>query len=315
MSRKPSRRSRPLLERLERRLQLSLTPPANSIGTAVGDVTAPGEIAGTTVTVAPKNLTQGKSSTLFGVFVQPEADSGIRPRIVAVEDGAGEKLPLKEGRPYVAGKGAGAASAFVKVSHAGTLTIMVTGEGHSTGPYQADTTLVGDVNGDGTVNIADLQAFAESYGASAGKANYNSAADFNLDGIVNQIDAKALEENMPPQVPSTVPLALIMNLLPADQVHYAASKNSGGSTMKKDITIEGHTEPGSIVLEDNGNGYFKWDGGAVATNVQGNFSVEETNTQGVNTYNFLIIDPYGQQLIRSYPVFWIPFAAPGSKLK
>ena len=73
--------------------------------------------------------------------------------------------------------------------------------------------------------------------------------------------------------------------------------------------------PGSIVLEDNSNGYYKWDGGAVATDASGNFTVNEKNTQGVNTYNFLIIDPYGRQLIRSFPVFWIPFAAPGSKLK
>jgi hypothetical protein len=314
MSRKPSRGSQPLLESLERRLQLSLTPPANSIGAAVGDVSAPGEVAGTRVTVAPKNLTQGKPSTLFGVFVQPESGGSIRPRIVAVEDSAGDRLSLKQGRPYAAGRGGGAASAFVKVSHPGTLTILVAGGRHSTGSYQADTTLVGDLNGDGTVSIADLQPFAESYGASAGQPNYDSAADFNLDGIVNQVDAKALMENMP-ALTANAPLQLVMNLLPADQAHYAAPKNSGGSTLKKDITIEGHTMPGSIVLEDNSNGYYKWDGGAVATDAQGNFSVNETNTEGLNTYNFLIIDPNGQQLIRSYPVFWIPFAAPGSKLQ
>ncbi len=54
--------------RLERRLQLSLTPPANSIGTAVGDVTAPGEVAETSVTVAPKNLTTGKVVDAFRRF-------------------------------------------------------------------------------------------------------------------------------------------------------------------------------------------------------------------------------------------------------
>jgi hypothetical protein len=73
--------------------------------------------------------------------------------------------------------------------------------------------------------------------------------------------------------------------------------------------------PGSIVLEDNSNGYYKWNGGAVATNADGNFSVHETNSSGINAYNFLVIDPFGRQLIRSYPVFWIPYAAPGSKLK
>jgi hypothetical protein len=42
--------------------------------------------------------------------------------------------------------------------------------------------------------------------------------------------------------------------------------------------------------------------------------VKVTNSGGVNTDNFLIIDPYGRQLIRSYPIFWIPYAASGSKL-
>ncbi len=200
------------------------------------------------------------------------------------------------------------------MSQPGPLTILVPGQHHSTGTYETDTTLVGDVNGDGTVNLADLQSFAAAYETVPGDPKYNLAADFNHDGIVNQVDAKALMENMTPLTPA-VPLQLVMNLLPADQAQYAAPKNSGGSTFKKDITIEGHTMPGSIVLEDDSRGYYKWDGGAIATDANGNFSVTETNSQGVNTYNFLVIDPFGRQLIRSYPVFWIPFAAPGSKLK
>jgi hypothetical protein len=313
MSRSRLRGSRPCFDRLEGRLQLSGALPANSIGTALGNVAAPGEVTATSVTVAPKNLTQGKSSTLFGIFVQPEPGSSLAPKIVAVEGSNGQRLSLKQGRPYVAGRDSGQAAAFVKVSQPGPLTILVTGQHRSTGTYETDTTLVGDVNGDGTVNLADLQPFAEAYETSPGNPKYNPAADFNHDGIVNQVDAKALMENMPALTPN-VPLQLVMNLLPADQVHYAASKNSGGSTMDKVVTIEGHTMPGSIVLEDNSNGYYKWDGGAIATNANGNFSVTETNTEGVNTYNFLVIDPYGRQLIRSFPVFWIPFAAPGSKL-
>ena len=307
-------RARPALERLELRLTLSTAIPANSIGTSVATVTRAGQVSSTSVAVAPKNLTQGKSSTLFAIFVQPEPGSSVSPRIVAVEGTNGQPLVLMQGRPYVAGRGSGQASAFVKVSQPGPFTLLVTGQHHSTGSYQVDTTLVGDVNGDGTVTQADLAPFASAYESVPGKSNYNLAADFNHDGIVNQIDATALMENMPPLTPK-VPLQLVMNLLPADQAQFAASKNSGGSTFKRDVTIEGHTMPGSIVLEDDSRGFYKWDGGAVATDANGNFSVQETNTDGVNTYNFLVIDPYGQQLVRSYPVFWIPFAAPGSKLK
>ncbi len=313
MSRNRVRDSRPCFERLEGRLQLSAAIPANSIGVALGNVAAPREVTATSVTVAPKNLTQGKSATLFGIFVQPEPGSSVAPKIVGVEGSNGQRLPVQQGRPYVAGRDDGQAAAFVKVSQPGPLTILVTGQQHSTGAYEANTTLVGDVNGDGTVNQADLQGFAAAYETGPGNPNYNLAADFNHDGIVNQADAKALMENMPALTPN-VPLQLVMNLLPADQAHYAAPKNSGGSTLKKNVTIEGHTMPGSIVLEDDSRGYFKWDGGAIATDADGNFSVNETNTQGVNAYNFLIIDPYGRQLIRSYPVFWIPYAAPGSKL-
>ena len=231
-----------------------------------------------------------------------------------MEGSNGLALPLKQGRPYVAGRDSGQASAIVKLSQPGPLKVLVTGQHRSTGSYLVDTTLVGDVNGDGIVTQADLQPFAAAYETVPGDPNYNLAADFNHDGIINQIDAKALMQNMPSLTPK-VPLQLVMNLVPADQAHFAASQNSGGSTFKQEITIEGHTMPGSIVLEDNSNGYYKWDGGAVATDANGNFSVNETNTQGVNTYNFLIIDPFGRQLIRSYPVFWIPFAASGSKLK
>ncbi len=311
---KRPRAGRLAFDHLEGRLVLSgTTIPASSIGTAAASVTAPGAVVATTIDVAAHNLTVGKSSTEFGIFVGPGSRSGLAPRIVAVETGGGQRLALKQGRPFVAGRDSGQAAAFVKVSNPGPLTILVSGKHHSTGSFEVDTTLIGDANGDGTVNQGDLAAFAAAYYTTPGDPKYNLAADFNHDGIVNQVDAQALEENMAPASPA-VPLGLVMNLLPADQAHYAAPKNSGGSTFKRNVTIEGHTLPGSIVLEDNANGYYKWNGGAIATDANGNFSVQETNTAGVTTDNFLIIDPFGRQLIRSYPVYWIPYAAPGSNL-
>ncbi len=156
--RNSSRGSRLDLERLEVRRQLSSAIPANSIGTSHGRRDCAGEVAIDVGKVVPKNLTQGKSATLFGVFVQPEPGSALAPKIVAVEGSNGTRLPLQQGRPYVAGRDGGQAAAFVKVSQPGPLTILVSGQHHSTGSYQLDTTLVGDVNGDGTVNLADLQA-------------------------------------------------------------------------------------------------------------------------------------------------------------
>jgi hypothetical protein len=301
------------LELLEARLELAATFPANSIGTSFGSVLQPRAASTAAVTVASRNLTVGKPSTLLGIFVSPTSGSGLAPHILAVTEASGRRLAIKQGRPFVAGRDDNQAAAFVKVDEPGPLTIFATGQDHTTGAYQVDVTLVGDVNGNASVNLADLAPFARAYSTAPGNPSYNAAADFNLDGIVNQIDAKALMQNMPPLTPK-VPLELVMNLAPADQAHYAAPKNSGGSTLTKEITIEGHTMPGSIVLEDTTKGFYKWSGGALATDAAGNFSVTEKNTEGVNTYDFLVIDPYGRQLIRSYPVYWIPFAAPRSKL-
>ncbi len=313
MSRRQAHLHFPQVEALEARLQLSVTFPANSIGTGEGTVLRPGGVSAATVTVEAKNLTAGKASTLFGIFVAPAAGSTLKPRVAGVETSNGRSLSLKQGRPFAEGRGDGQAAAFVKVSQAGPLSVLVSGGHDSAGTYALDVTLPGDLNGDGTVNQADLAPFASAYLTTRGEQGYNAAADFNQDGIVNQIDAKALEENMP--AAKAGPLQLVMNLIPEDQAHYATPQNSGGSTFKKDVVVIGRTLPGSIVIQGGTSGGYKWTGPAYATNSSGYFTAKETLTQGINTFNFLIIDPFGRQLIRTYPIFWLPFAAPGSKLK
>ena len=230
-----------------------------------------------------------------------------------METGDGVKLPLKQGRPFIAGRADGQASAFVHVNHAGPLIVLVSGGDRSTGTYTLDVTLPGDVNGDGNVNQSDLAPFALTYGSSAGGKDYNAAADFNQDGIVNQIDAKSLEQNMP--VLNRHPLNLQMFVLPADSAHYRTPQNSGAHSFKKEVVVVGRTLPGSIAIQDGTSGFYKWVGPAYATDANGYFTAKETLTQGINTFDFLIIDPSGRQLIRSFPIYWLPFAAPGSKLK
>jgi Dockerin type I domain len=308
-----NRRRAPRVESLEARLELSALVPANSIGSAPGAVLQPGGVSSATVTVAAGSLTTGKASTFFGIFVGPVTGSTLEPRIAGVLTGDGHRLSIKQGRPFAAGRADGQAAAFVKVSEPGPLTVLVRGEHGSTGQFSLDVTLTGDANGDGVVNQADLAPFASAYLTTTGNPNYNAAADFNRDGIVNQVDAKALEGNMPPVKSGS--LKLVMNLLPADQAQYPTPKNSGGATFKRNVTIVGHTLPGSIVIQDGSDGFYKWVGPAYATDSKGVFTAPETLTQGINTFDFLIIDPRGRQLIRSYPIYWLPFAASGSKLK
>jgi hypothetical protein len=48
--------------------------------------------------------------------------------------------------------------------------------------------LFGDVNGDKTVNITDLTAFRNDFGATTTDANYQPFLDFNGDGVINITD-------------------------------------------------------------------------------------------------------------------------------
>ena len=79
MPRKQAHERRLHLETLETRLQLRETVPANSIATAEGTVPNPAGIDAATVVIAARNLTAGKSSTLFGIFVEPASSSNWHP--------------------------------------------------------------------------------------------------------------------------------------------------------------------------------------------------------------------------------------------
>jgi hypothetical protein len=321
-------RRRPGLERLEARLALSLspsaptfglTPPANTIGLSLGNATRPGSPSATTVNISPQNITSGKATTEFAVFVKPYGDSGIVPKIVGVEEN-GKELPAQHGRTYTptqAGQPTDQSAVFFETGTPGTVTILVSGLGLSTGAYTVETTLPGDVNGDGVVDLADEQAFAKTYVTKPGqsgpiKTGYDPAADYNQNGIINLYDALALERNMTPLTKPGGPWAAI-NLSPADQISYPGPKTSGGQTFHTNVTIDGYTTPGSIVLVDSRLGDYRFASQALSTDARGFFTVPATNTSGINTYNFKILDPFGHQYIRSFPVFWIPYAVPNSK--
>jgi parallel beta-helix repeat protein len=55
--------------------------------------------------------------------------------------------------------------------------------------------LMGDVDGNGAVNILDISAVAIAFGADVGSPKYQEYLDFNLDGVINIIDIAAAAAN------------------------------------------------------------------------------------------------------------------------
>jgi hypothetical protein len=55
----------------------------------------------------------------------------------------------------------------------------------------------GDVNGDGAVDCSDVTAVRASYGKKTGQAGYNPSADFNGDGFVNVLDLQFVVQRLP----------------------------------------------------------------------------------------------------------------------
>jgi hypothetical protein len=55
--------------------------------------------------------------------------------------------------------------------------------------------IVGDVNGDGAVNIDDLIAWDNAYGSHVGEPNWNEQANLNEDNVIDQADAIIILEH------------------------------------------------------------------------------------------------------------------------
>ena len=106
-----------------------------------------------------------------------------------------------------------------------------------------------------------------------------------------------------------VPLSIDLLLAPQDAARGPTPKNSGGKTHHREVTVLGHTTPGSIVFSDSGLGDYSFTGQALAADARGNFALRVRNGEGLTNYNFLAIDPYGQQVIRAFPVLWLDFGA------
>lgn len=164
-----------------------------------------------------------------------------------------------------------------------------------------------------TFTPADLRAYAAAYETFQGEANFTPQFDFNGTGFVGQNDATPILRGLTPITPR-IPLRLGLALAPGQQVVGHHPSNNGGVTRLANVTVIGKTTPNSIIFTDTINtnsfgatGNYKFQGQALTSDAQGYFTYDVTLTplskNSLTTTNYLIRTPFGQQTIRSFPIF------------
>lgn len=296
-------KTRPSLESLERRLACSALP-LNTIGVAAGDVPAPGAVDQVSIGIPAHVFALNKPSTVISLTATPAPASPLEPSIVSTHGPTGARLPLHQGAPFNARRHP-SAMAYTLDNLPGPLATGVTGQRGTKGPFNLQAALPGDVNGDGHVDFGDLESFVKAFTATSNDAFYKPSADANKNGFVGHGDARFLERNFTPSFSRAVPLDITFHLAPGEQVLHPPVHNSGGITHDANAIIMGHTLPGSIVFSDSSLGNYTFDGLAIATDAHGNFQQKVHLTDPLTNFEFLAIDPYGRQVIRAFPVYFL----------
>jgi hypothetical protein len=292
-------------ERLETRLAMSRVGPADILEISGGIVARPHTVAHVATIIGPRNLSAHRETTVIGLSAR-SLGGDLEPAIVSSTGPNGGHLALAHPRQSQVGV-PGEVTTFTRTGQPGVMNTGVSGRHGSTGPFQIQSFLPGDVDGNGQVDLADLRDLAQAYLSRRGSRRYVPSADLNRDGKINQSDARLLERNLPAPKPD-VPLTLDLRLAPGEQVPHPAggAYNSGAITGKTDVTIDGKTLPGALVFVDSKQGFYLFDGPLLPTDDQGNFTYHLHLSDKLTAFvSFLVIDGLNRQLVRNYPIFQI----------
>jgi hypothetical protein len=120
----------------------------------------------------------------LGQFKAP----GSRMRLFRLDPATGALVPayrVSGGQVSGVVDATGLSATFTGVSHLSTVVGFL------------ETTLLGDVDGDGEVTCADLGAVKAAFGRRTGQLGYSSNADVNGDGVINVIDLSIVTKQLP----------------------------------------------------------------------------------------------------------------------
>ncbi|WP_165073328.1 hypothetical protein [Paludisphaera rhizosphaerae] len=159
----------------------------------------------------------------------------------------------------------------------------------------------------GESTLEALQGFVAAYPSISGGPRYNPVYDLNHNGQIGQDDGRILLRLLPPVGPR-IPLNVQLKIAPEDQARGALPQNSGGVTISRQPTVIGRTQPGALIFSGTGTTDLKLRGPAAVADENGYFEFTPTMTDGINQFDIQVVDRYGRQVLRAFPIFWTNFA-------
>jgi hypothetical protein len=173
---------------------------------------------------------------------------------------------------------------------AGTYQVKVASEAGTSGAWRMAVYLVGDVNGDRTVNTVDRDIILSINGSIEGDAKYRIEADANLDRRITSTDYSYWLRNQG-DATRLHPLGLAVEFVPKPTF----LPDGTLATTESMIDLAGHTNAGaSTALEADGDGDFA-EGAAIA-DAAGLFEFPDVPLNlGLNNFSVRASDGFGQQ--------------------
>ena len=144
------------------------------------------------ISVAPVELSLARDKAILGFHLKAREGSDFDPAAVQIYRENGTPVTPKYARADLLGT---TDSLVVAELAAGNYSIDVSGQIGSRSQFRLDVFLVGDVDGDHTVDRDDLNLIRQSYGARAGSSRYQVSADANLDGRITAFDLSMARRN------------------------------------------------------------------------------------------------------------------------
>lgn len=152
-----------------------------------------------------------------------------------------------------------------------------------------------------------LRKFTDSYISFAGGPRFNPVFDLNHNGMIGQDDGRILLRVLPAVAPPRPLNNLRLNLVVQDQARGSQPANSGGVTFNRQPTVIGRTVPGALIFSGTGETDLKLRGPAAVSDERGLFTFTPTLDAGINQFDVQVVDRYGHQLLRGFPIRWMGF--------